>query len=78
MAEPTSKEAKTANRFGVIVGVATFGLIEGGICLALYLISGGGNDMGALATIVLGLVASPFCLIAGIVATWFCNPEING
>jgi hypothetical protein len=57
------------------VGTSTFVLTISALWFALYLMSGGGNDMGPLATTVLCFIASLFCLIAGIVAARFCNPE---
>jgi hypothetical protein len=60
-----------------LIGAATFVLTESVVYLVVYLMSGDGNDMGVVAAVVLCVIASPFCLIAAVLAGWASNPEIN-
>jgi hypothetical protein len=59
---------------GVTVGIATFALIEIGIGLASFRMAGGyDNDMVWAAVIIFCTLASPFCLIAAVMAGLFAR-----
>jgi hypothetical protein len=64
---------------GFLVGIATFALTEMGVGLASFRMAGGyDNDMVWVAVAIFCALASPFCLIAAVVAGLFPSHVAGG